>query len=292
MALISYQNLFIGGQCNNCKNCRFTEERYFKPFEEIQKEIEQTKSENICICGGEPTVHPNLLEIVKALKAHGVKRVKIRTNGRMLSNPRVLKEILLAGAHVLEVKMFSADSELQDRLAKSGSAVQIRKALKNIKELKCRGPITKMLPGSFNLYRMPTTILRIPMLETNIASLGKTAEFACRNGVEEILLDFTCYDGDIARIEKAVSEAVRLSIENNTWIVFEGLPLCLAPGLEEHVSEIYSKPEGLRKTKECGGCIFRELCPGIAENSGIERAVRTVKKNGRYESIMKMNRAL
>ncbi len=79
--------LFITGKCNlNCKNCFSISTRNAKEMslDEI-KEIIKTNDEyqKIDLMGGEPLLHPNVLEIIDYLKSIN-KSVSVYTNGKKL----------------------------------------------------------------------------------------------------------------------------------------------------------------------------------------------------------------
>jgi pyruvate formate lyase activating enzyme len=85
--------------CNfRCKYCHNPElvipEQYAKeiPIQEIFSFLESRKNklDAICITGGEPTLHADLIDFIKEIKKMGF-LVKLDSNG---SNPEVLKEII------------------------------------------------------------------------------------------------------------------------------------------------------------------------------------------------------
>jgi pyruvate formate lyase activating enzyme len=89
--------LFTGGcnfRCHYCynKDFVFKEKIKFLPIEKIKTLLKkrQNLTESVVICGGEPTLHENLLQWCKYIKSLGF-RVKLDTNG---TNPKILKELI------------------------------------------------------------------------------------------------------------------------------------------------------------------------------------------------------
>ncbi|MCC6932916.1 MAG: anaerobic ribonucleoside-triphosphate reductase activating protein [Deltaproteobacteria bacterium] len=80
--------------CRFCHNAELLgEQQEGIPWAQLDKACQDFRSnwvEGAVISGGEPTVHPNLPELIRFIKSYGFK-IKLDTNG---SNPRMLKEVL------------------------------------------------------------------------------------------------------------------------------------------------------------------------------------------------------
>ena len=84
----------ITNDCNlNCPIC-FTynrpDQKYFKSIEDTQKIIQhilkrEKEVQLINLTGGEPTLHPQLFEILETCKQQGIPRVTMNTNGIRLA---------------------------------------------------------------------------------------------------------------------------------------------------------------------------------------------------------------
>jgi pyruvate formate lyase activating enzyme len=89
--------LFTGGcnfRCIYCHNPDFVipEKVKFLPLQEIITFLKKRKGliESIIICGGEPTIHPNLIDWIKYIKSLGY-RIKLDTNA---TNSIMFKKII------------------------------------------------------------------------------------------------------------------------------------------------------------------------------------------------------
>jgi len=95
--------LEITDKCNiYCRGCYRTNLTGHKPLEQIKEEIrffkEWRNCDNISIAGGEPLIHPDILEIVAYIRELGMKPL-ILTNGvRLTDNVPFLRELKRAGA--------------------------------------------------------------------------------------------------------------------------------------------------------------------------------------------------
>ena len=65
------------------------------PWEEVESFVRENNDflDGVVVTGGEPTIHDDLPDLIRRIKALGVK-VKLDTNG---SNPRMLKDLIDAG---------------------------------------------------------------------------------------------------------------------------------------------------------------------------------------------------
>lgn len=89
--------LFTGGcnfRCFYCHNPQFVipERIKFLPKEYVLNFLQKRKQliESIIICGGEPTIHPNLIEWIKLIKSLGY-RIKLDTNA---TNTQMFRKII------------------------------------------------------------------------------------------------------------------------------------------------------------------------------------------------------
>ena len=92
--------VFTGGcnlRCYYCHNFGILKsDANVQDFDEILNELREQKGflDAVVISGGEPTLHPNLREIIKSVKELGF-LVKLDTNG---SNPELLRELVEGGS--------------------------------------------------------------------------------------------------------------------------------------------------------------------------------------------------
>jgi molybdenum cofactor biosynthesis enzyme MoaA len=91
--------------------------------------------ENIRFSGGEPTLHPDIVEVIKYSKFKGIKRIAISTNG---SNKfELYKELIDAGANDFSISLDACCASDGDRMAGDveGSWDKVVENIKKISEL-------------------------------------------------------------------------------------------------------------------------------------------------------------
>ncbi|MFN8371268.1 MAG: radical SAM protein [Anaerolineae bacterium] len=95
--------LEITDKCNTvCRGCYRLNMTGHKPLEQIKEEVRLLKAwrncDNISIAGGEPLIHPDIIEIVDYIRQQGMKPL-ILTNGIALKdNIQLLRDLKKAGA--------------------------------------------------------------------------------------------------------------------------------------------------------------------------------------------------
>jgi MoaA/NifB/PqqE/SkfB family radical SAM enzyme len=147
--------------CYNKSGCgkgvRMDRETMFR----IAKELVDMKVFSVCVCGGEPSLHPDFLHLIRYFRENKV-IVSSITNGFDL-NDEIIKE-MANNLAVLQVTLDGPDAEFHDRLRGKGSferALDTIKRLKehNLNQLRIAFTCTKKNVSSFS--RMLDLCLRI-----------------------------------------------------------------------------------------------------------------------------------
>jgi len=149
-------------QCNlYCDGCyRENRKNSHKTLNEIKEELEIFKSlrktDSISIAGGEPLMHPQIIDIVKMIKSMGWKPV-INSNGELL-NPKFLHELKKAGVTGFTFHIDSGQNRAEWKGKNELELNELR--LKLAKMLAAEGNIS----CSFNLTVYPENIHYVPKL--------------------------------------------------------------------------------------------------------------------------------
>jgi radical SAM protein with 4Fe4S-binding SPASM domain len=144
---------------------------------------------HIIFTGGEPTLHPDLPELIAHAEQNG-QITGLNTNARRLSDPDYVRGLVEAGLDHVQVTVESHDEQIHDAMvAARGAFRQTIAGLKNV------------LTSS--LYVMTNTT----MLQTNAASIPATLDFLAELGVPTIGLNALIHSGRGAVVGTGLDEA-------------------------------------------------------------------------------------
>jgi 7,8-dihydro-6-hydroxymethylpterin dimethyltransferase len=149
----------ITNDCNlDCPKC-FTynrpDKKYYKSISETKKILENIKRQNpnielINLTGGEPTLHPELFDILKTCKDSGITQITMNTNGlKIASSPDFAEKIKEIGVHIV-LSLDSLDPEKSIFIHGKDIVKHKLKALDTLEKL-----------------NIPTTILNVCIKDVN-----------------------------------------------------------------------------------------------------------------------------
>jgi len=121
----------LGPRCNNrCVFCAQAWERdATAPVVALPEDL---RGERVGIVGGEPTIQPELVSIVAAVRARGAAEVIVQTNGRRLSYGRYVGELLGAGVTGFDVSLQGSTGPMHDYHTRvQGSFGQTARGIRN-----------------------------------------------------------------------------------------------------------------------------------------------------------------
>jgi MoaA/NifB/PqqE/SkfB family radical SAM enzyme len=280
--------IIVGYKCNNrCRFCNDADKRDLinKSTTQIKKEMIEAQKRGTTyleLIGGETTIRPDILELIKFAKELGFKTINIATNGRMFSYLKFTKQIIEAGLTDIIFSIHGHNSKIHDYLTQSpGSFEELLKGLNNFKKL------------GFNNIGSNTTIVK-----QNYKYLTQIGQFIYQQGIrnsEFIFVDpnyggaYDNFDKLVPRISQIapyVKKCLDIGKKNNIphWAI-RYVPLCyfqdyldqvselrevevfhtehLAPDFENFDVENSRQAIGRIKTEKCQGCKLFNICEGI-----------------------------
>ncbi|MCK9272946.1 radical SAM protein [Candidatus Gracilibacteria bacterium] len=130
--------LILNSSCNfKCPYCRGLKEEYLGniPFEEAKECLDlwiKQGLKNVRFSGGEPTLYPRLIELIRICKDNNVSRIAVSTNGS--NKLEFYKELIDAGVNDFSISLDGCCSSVGDKMAGNIPGVW-NKIIANIKEL-------------------------------------------------------------------------------------------------------------------------------------------------------------
>ena len=168
-------NWSITGRCNyNCKHCfmaadnarmmrSFSREEWMKTLDELEK----CGVQSLTLTGGEPTIHPDFMELMREIYRRGMEVFELNTNGALLTR-EMLEEFREIGTSPLIKISFDCLGHHDWMRGKAGAEQETLRAIGLCEE------------HGFSV-RIQTCIHRL-----NIDALYDTAVFLAEKGVEEM----------------------------------------------------------------------------------------------------------
>lgn len=261
---------------NNCLFCMLGDN--YKKFgkrgkEKIINDLKESagKCDILTFCGGEPTIHEDILELVKIAKKIGFKELHMQTNGRMLRYAKLCKGLIAFGVDSFTVSLHSSEEEKGDFLSKTpGSFKQTVNGIKNVKKFGAK-VITNTVISKKNYQDIFNIVLFALSLKVDQIQLVFIRPRGKAN------TNFNLLVPSLKKIIPYVSQALKYCNNKKIPILVEGIPLCLIPSFEKNIAENYMpevelKSENIRPSKnnirkvkfsKCKKCKKYYSCEGI-----------------------------
>lgn len=272
----------VGFYCNNhCAFCVQGRKREFLPAkskEEIEKSLREAYNKGkheVVFTGGEPTLHPYFLKLVKIAKDIGFKEIQIQSNGRMFAYPDFCKKTIEAGATLFSPALHGADSETHDFLTEiPGSFFQTTQGIKNLKAL--------------GQYVMTNSVIT----EKNYKQIPELAKLLVDLGVDQFQFAFVHILGSADEnknwlvpkksiIASYVKKGLDIGIKAGKKVTTEAIPYCFMGGYENYIAEKiipktriydanfvveeygdYRRDYGKMRGEKCAQCKYEKICEG------------------------------
>jgi MoaA/NifB/PqqE/SkfB family radical SAM enzyme len=274
------RDIKLGFACNN--NCRFCAVGHkkclgSKDTERIKSEIYKNSHEfeEIVLTGGEPTVRPDILELVAYAREVGYEYIQIQSNGRMFCYKKFCEGIIDAGLNEFALSLHGPTAEIHDFLTQSpGSFEQTVQGIKNLKELDqcvlCNSVATKS-----NYTHLP----EIAHLLVNLGVFQFQMAFVHGMGNADENFDYIVPRKSLAA--PYIKKALQVGIDAGVRVMSEDMPYCFMKGYEKYIGELFipssevidideiiPKFEDVRiekgkcKGEKCKKCKYYRICEG------------------------------
>ncbi|MBU7046630.1 MAG: radical SAM protein [Theionarchaea archaeon] len=260
-----------------------------KQVRQCLKGIDLFEEDRITINGGEPTIHPEIAEIVLSCNETGA-RVILFTNGRKLADPQIAEQLVTAGISKVTIPIYSPFPPRHDYLTQvRRSFSETVKGIDNLISLKDVGyPFEielKTLFCRYNLEELPHLLewitQRFPELKKMLLSSMNLSYRALQHH-DQLFVTFS-------DAQKAVNGFAEKAFDLGMDLYLCYIPLCfLDDNLREKVfqekylkesktSHFYFDPDNLKgiygfqsntKAEGCVGCCLYSVCDGVWDTYG------------------------
>ena len=243
----------------------------------------------VVLSGGEPTMHPHLLDWARQVQAAGL-GLGLVTNGRMLAYGELVRRLVAAGLCYVQLSLHGATAALHDGITRSPGSFD--------QSLQAVGNLVQAAAGQQQRGRALELTVNTVVTRQNLHALGELVELlAPRAGLrlKYSMLEpkgaaLAAFDQQMPPLETAaarVGEALERGLARGLALAHEGFPLCLLWPTSPDRAALAGlacdlRSEGFAHMSEadeddffpvdanyrtfvpaCQGCQARHACPGI-----------------------------
>ena len=272
-------DLKVGFACNNhCDFCIQGDKRIHYPqrdfktlYVEMKKAREEDNVRDICITGGEPTVHTDIIKIIATAKKLGFTNIQVQSNGMKFGDPQFFFSLLKAGITEFAPSIHGSTAQMHDDL------------------VKCEGAFDRGIRGLELMKKFSQRVLMNTVITNkNYKDIPAIAKLLVSYDVKQIQFAFVHIGGtawknkDWLVPKKSdclpyVKEGLDIARAAGITCMVEAVPYCLMKGYEDCVAEDYM-PDA--RIFDANGLM--ESYKDYKLNSGKGKAKREACKNCKY----------
>jgi MoaA/NifB/PqqE/SkfB family radical SAM enzyme len=241
----------------------------------IQENLARANGRHVSIAytGGEPTMHPQLLELVALAKQLGAQRVHLQTNAVKAADPKLAAKLGAAGVDEALVSLHASTAADSDRLtAAPGTFERSIAGIRNLCEAGVDVVINHVLtaqlaPRFVDFVRFVHARLAHPRLILSVAVAGRIDRGPLDDSVLPRLSELAAPVGEGLRL------ANKLGLQVRDLVHPCGVPPCVVGGDPEifdvdkmrvvSTSGVVGEAEGCVKPESCRACLFDRYCYGV-----------------------------
>ena len=234
--------LYTGTKCNiKCKFCYYYSEvnKDNNSYDEIVKELEKYKKhgvESVDITGGEPTIHKDIIKIIRKIKDMGFKVTSLITNGIALKNEEIMKKLLDAGIENFVISIHGHNPEIHDGLTgRNGSFNDILKAMQNFDKFN--------IVYSINYVINKQNYQFLPEFARFVCDSGRnvcTVTFLIMNPISDGEINFNSFSVRYSEAGSYIKEAVGILEANGHKASWKFMPLCASRDSIKQTDSIFT----------------------------------------------------
>ncbi len=269
-------------QCNNyCRFCAPGSRRELladMSWSEIKNALDKARkagAADVVINGGEPTLHPDFLRMLRYARGSGYKTVHVISNGRMFAYRDFCARVIEAGANCFTVSLHAHNARISDYL--TGVAGGFAQSVRGIENLIAAG------------QRAATNTV---ITRENYVHLPRMTKFFSRLGVSQIQFAFPHIIGAAAasgpgfiprkrEVAPYARGAVKIGAGLGVKINLEAIPFCILPDCAENITDnrmpdtqvsekdnfeedftARRRDQLKRKEETCRQCKYDKICEG------------------------------
>lgn len=194
-----------------------------KSLDEVKCELKEAK-ERGCNCsektGGEPLLHPNIVEIIEYSKSLDIEP-RLITNGN--HDPKKYDEVIKAGCNNFLFSFHNIAEEHDDMTQVKGSYERMVKCLRHIIKQGCKYSTNTVIYNN-NYNKLPSIINQIlqqPKLPTHINIINCNPQYSPTDKLAHRNIS-----AKVSETKEYLQKAIDLATDKNVWVNVRYFPMC------------------------------------------------------------------
>lgn len=233
--------IFTGAGCNvKCRFCYYYLNKChsFWPKEKIKQQLRIAKSSGmkaVDFSGGEPTIHPDFIELVSYAKSLGFETICTLTNGLKMIDKIFVKKMIAAGINDVLFSVHGHNSKEHDYITQvKGSFDKIITSINNLKDFKIpfRINCTVSKINYKNLEKHAKLYKKLKPLQVNFILFN---DFETASQLSEK------FSVSYSKAAFYIKKAIKILENNVKFINVRYIPFCFMKGYEKHVTDYSQK---------------------------------------------------
>lgn len=269
-------------RCRFCSNPPVESERTLEQAKELVDELRDGGYHGVILTGGEPTLDPNLPELVAYCRDVELP-VRLITNGTLLARPELLDRLIDAGLGHCHLSLHSHDPSIHDDLTRNpGSQALLLETLRLI------GERSERITADINTVICSANADHLQAIVELVLESAPFVRHFVFNGIDpetNRLRDHPELVPRLADFEIALLRAAQLIERSGRTLRVERVPLCYMPGFEhcstetrkivkaeERTTHFLDRRGAVRQGPEafvhrhhdvCHHCKLEQICAGL-----------------------------
>jgi hypothetical protein len=238
----------------------------YRPADEVAAEIEDIcaaweglPGPNIALTGAEPFGHPDLPALVSGAREAGCRRVRLDTDAVALRSGQNAGGSLMAGVRHLDWTLLGGTPGVHDALLGTPGALDASvEGVRSFRAIAAAEGVSVAVSAV------------VPVCRHNVRDLPAAAGIAVDAGADRVLLRLEDGGMDLVSALPWILAACDTGVVNGVWVEVEGIPFCLLPGYDLHLSDAVRKRTGA-KAPVCSECALDHACAGAPAHSSVDQ---------------------
>jgi MoaA/NifB/PqqE/SkfB family radical SAM enzyme len=217
---------------NRCVFCatgdRVSAALAWEKIEEILRQHREQGTDQLDIDGGEPTLHPRLVDAIRLARELGYRSINVTSNGRLLRDRALAERLLNSGLTHLLISLHGATADVHEAATDApGSFAETVTGIDNVMALR---------PADVE------TGLNVTIVRANVDHLMPLTALAVAKGLSKINFQFTtpfgrAWEDVVPPLEEAANAVMRVidRYANEIQIHVINAQFCVFPGYEQYV---------------------------------------------------------